>query len=61
MSGTTVKQYARGYPGWAYPFGWDYEWAGIIEEGGSSLIGRKVIPVYTHRGCNCWFCRHRSG
>jgi L-iditol 2-dehydrogenase len=63
-SGTTVKQYARGYPSWTYPFGWGYEWAGIIEEVGpgvgSSLMGKKVIPVYTRRDDNCWFCRHEQ-
>ncbi len=61
-SGTTVKQYARGYPGWTYPFGWGYEWAGIIEDVGRgvgrSLIGKKVIAGYFHRECDCFFCRH---
>ena len=61
-SGTTVKQYARGYTGWTYPFGWGYEWAGIVEEVGqgvsTSLIGKKVIPSYYRGDCKCWFCRH---
>ncbi len=59
-AGTTVKQYVRGYPGWAYPHGFGYEWAGEIEEVGEnvdkSLIGKNVIGDYSKRSCSCFFC-----
>ena len=59
-AGTTVKQYVRGYPGWAYPHGFGYEWAGEIEEVGEgvdkSLIGKKVSWDRAGRTCNCFFC-----
>ena len=60
-SGTTVKQYARGYPGRGYPHGFGYEWAGEIVEVGEgvdkSLIGKKCISFAPEYACNsCFFC-----
>jgi len=59
-SGTTVKMYERGYPGWGYPHGFGYEWAGEIVEVGEgvdrSLIGKKCITKMMPRACNCFFC-----
>ncbi len=60
-AGTTVKQYVRGYPGWGYPHGFGYEWAGTIEEVGEdvdkTLVGKRVVWDRTQRACSCFFCR----
>ncbi|MEM2703980.1 MAG: zinc-binding dehydrogenase [Candidatus Bathyarchaeia archaeon] len=60
-SGTTVKQYERGYPGMGYPHGFGYEWAGEIVRVGDnvdkSLIGKKCISAVPEHACNnCFFC-----
>jgi len=59
-SGTTVKQYVRGYPGWGYPHGFGYEWAGRVEEVGEgvdkSLIGERCFTSRPPRACDCFFC-----
>ena len=59
-SGTTIKQYVRPYPGWGYPHGFGYEWAGEVEEVGKdvdkSLIGKRCTTSRPTQACNCFFC-----
>ena len=60
-SGTVIKQYKRGYPGWGYPHGFGYEWAGRIVEVGEgvdeSLVGMKCTSkVAVPDDCDCFFC-----